>query len=137
MKNISNHDERDFFCTEILFVTSIKYIMTFFNEAINDDANNVVFLRWKKINNKIYNDVSSTLLRNKQWNQEIVNFVAQYFVFLTKIAIVNVSFDDVFQTKLIIKSFNKFNNTIFIKVIICWLIINFLKKLNLLTFRNS
>ena len=44
-KNISNHDERDFFCTETLFVTSTKYVMTFFNEAINDDANDVVFLR--------------------------------------------------------------------------------------------
>ena len=65
-KDISNHDERDFFCTEILFAVSAKYVMTFFDEIINDDANDVVFFRKKKINNKIYNDVSSTLLRNKQ-----------------------------------------------------------------------
>ena len=44
-KNILNHDERDFFCTETLFVASAKYIMTFFNETINDDVNDVVFLR--------------------------------------------------------------------------------------------
>ena len=65
MKNILNHDKRNFFYIEILFVVSIKYVMTFFDETINDDANNVVFLRWKKIDNKIYNDVSSTLLRNE------------------------------------------------------------------------
>ena len=44
-KNIFNHDERDFFCIEILFVASTKYIMTFFNEMINNDANDVVFFR--------------------------------------------------------------------------------------------
>ena len=38
MKNILNHDKRDFFCTEILFVALIKYVMTFFNETINDDV---------------------------------------------------------------------------------------------------
>ena len=43
MKNISDHDERDFFCTEILFVVLTKYVMTFFNEAINDNANDIVF----------------------------------------------------------------------------------------------
>ena len=61
-KDISNHDERDFFCIEILFAVSTKYIITFFNETIDDDANDVVFFRWKKIDNKIHNDVSSTLL---------------------------------------------------------------------------
>ena len=66
MKDISDHDKRDFFCTEILFVASTKYVMTFFNETINNDANDVVFLRRKKIDNKIHNNVSSTLLRNKQ-----------------------------------------------------------------------
>ena len=44
-KNILNHDERDFFCIETLFVASTKYVMMFFNETINDDANDVVFLR--------------------------------------------------------------------------------------------
>ena len=67
-KNISNHDERDFFCIKILFVVSAKYVIMFFNEAINDDANNVIFFRWKKIDDKVYNDVSSTLLQNEQWN---------------------------------------------------------------------
>ena len=43
-KNILNHDERDFFCIETLFVASTKYVMMFFNETINDDANDVVFL---------------------------------------------------------------------------------------------
>ena len=95
-KDILNHDERDFFCTEILFVVSTRYIMTFFNKTINDDANDVVFLRWKKIDNKVHRDISSALLRNEQWNQEIVNFVARCFAFLTKIAVANVSFDDVF-----------------------------------------
>ena len=42
-KNILNYDERDFFRIEILFVASAKYVMMFFNETINDDANNVVF----------------------------------------------------------------------------------------------
>ena len=45
MKDILNYDERDFFCIKILFVISTKYVMTFFNEMINDDANDVVFLR--------------------------------------------------------------------------------------------
>ena len=67
-KNILNHDKRDFFYTEILFVASIKYVMTFFNKTINNDANDVVFFRWRKIDNKIHNNVSSTLLRNKQKN---------------------------------------------------------------------
>ena len=44
-KDILNHDERDFFCIEILFVVLIKYIMMFLNETINDDVNDVVFLR--------------------------------------------------------------------------------------------
>ena len=136
-KNISNHDERDFFCIEILFVASTKYVMTFFNKTIDDDANDVVFLRWEKIDNKVHNDVSSTLFRNEQWDQKIIDFVARCFAFLTKIAIANVFFDDVFQTKSIIKSFNKFDDTIFIKMIICWLIMNFLKKLDLLIFKNS
>ena len=135
-KNILNYDERDFFCTETLFVASTRYIMTFFNETINDDADDVVFLRWKKIDNKVHRDISSALLRNKQWNQEIVNLVARCFTSLTRIAIANVSFDDVFQTKLIIKSFNKFDDMIFIEMIICWLIVNFLKKFNLLIFKN-
>ena len=95
-KNISNYNERDFLCTEILFVVSTKYVMTFFNETINNDANDVVFFRWKKVDNKVYNDVSSMLLRNEQWNQKIIDFVAQYFVSLTKIAVANVFFDDVF-----------------------------------------
>ena len=67
-KDISDHDKRDFFCIEILFAASTKYVMTFLNETINDDANDVVFLRWKKIDDKVHNDVSSTLLRNEQWN---------------------------------------------------------------------
>ena len=45
IKNISNHDERDFFCIEILFVVSTKYIITFFNKTINDDVNDVIFFR--------------------------------------------------------------------------------------------
>ena len=61
-KNILNHDERDFFCIETLFAASAKYVITFFNEMINNDANDVVFLRKRKIDNKIHNDVSSTLL---------------------------------------------------------------------------
>ena len=65
-KNISNYDKRDFFCTEILFVVSTKYVMTFFNKIIDNDTNDVVFLRWRKIDNKIYNDVSSALLQNEQ-----------------------------------------------------------------------
>ena len=64
-KDILNHDERDFFCIEILFAASTKYVIMFFNKTINDDANDVVFFRWKKIDNKIHNDVSSTLLRNE------------------------------------------------------------------------
>ena len=60
-KNISDHDERDFFCIEILFAALIKYVITFFNEAINNDANDVVFFHWKKIDNKIHNDVLSIL----------------------------------------------------------------------------
>ena len=67
-KDISNYDERDFFCIEILFVASTKYVMTFFNEAINDDANDVVFFRRKKADNKVHNDVLSALLRNGQWD---------------------------------------------------------------------
>ena len=67
-KDILNHDERDFFCIETLFVALTRYIITFFNEMINDDVNDVVSFRWEKIDDKIYNDVSSTLLRNEQWN---------------------------------------------------------------------
>ena len=44
MKNILNYDEHDFFCTETLFVVSAKYIMTFFNKKINNDANDIIFL---------------------------------------------------------------------------------------------
>ena len=43
MKDILNYDERDFFCIEILFVVSIKYVITFFNKTINNNANDVVF----------------------------------------------------------------------------------------------
>ena len=64
-KNILNHDERDFFCIEILFVALTKYVIIFFNERINDDADDVVSFRWKKVDNKIHNDVSLTLFRNK------------------------------------------------------------------------
>ena len=135
-KNILNYDERDFFCIKILFVASAKYVMTFFNKTIDDDADDVVFFRWKKIDNKVHNDVSSALLRNEQWDQKIINLVARCFASLTKIAVANVSFDDVFQTKSIIESFNKFDGTIFIEMIICWLIVNFLKKLNLLIFKD-
>ena len=65
MKNILNYDESDFFCIKILFIALIKNVMMFFNQTINDDVNDVVFFRWKKIDNEIYNDISSTLLRNK------------------------------------------------------------------------
>ena len=65
-KDILNHDERDFFCTETLFIVSTKYVMTFFDEMINDDANDVISLRRRKIDNKIHNDISSTLFRNEQ-----------------------------------------------------------------------
>ena len=44
-KDILNYDERDFFCIEILFAALIKYIIMFFNETINDDANDVIFFR--------------------------------------------------------------------------------------------
>ena len=44
-KNILNHNKRDFVCIKILFVASTKYIITFFNKIINDDVNNIVFLR--------------------------------------------------------------------------------------------
>ena len=64
-KDISDHDERDFFCTEILFAALIKYVMTFFNEVIDDDADDVVSFRWKKIDNKVHNDVSSALFQNE------------------------------------------------------------------------
>ena len=43
-ENILNFDERDFFCIEILFAALIKYVMMFFDKAIDDDANDVVFL---------------------------------------------------------------------------------------------
>ena len=95
-KNISDYDERDFFCTETLFVALTKYIIMFFNETINNDINDVVFLRWKKIDNKVHDNISSALFRNEQWNQKIVDLIARCFTFLTKIAIANVSFDDVF-----------------------------------------
>ena len=45
IKNISKHNERDFFCIEILFVALTKYVITFFNKIMNDDADNVVFFR--------------------------------------------------------------------------------------------
>ena len=60
-KNILNYDENDFFDIKILFIASTENVMTFFNQTINDDANDVVFLYWEKIDNKDYNDVSSTL----------------------------------------------------------------------------
>ena len=44
IKNISDHDERDFFCIETLFTVSTKYIMMFFDEMINNEADDVVFL---------------------------------------------------------------------------------------------
>ena len=65
IKNISDHDERDFFCAEILFAVLIKYITTFFDAIINNNINDIVFFRWEKIDNKIYNDVSSVLFQNK------------------------------------------------------------------------
>ena len=43
IKNTLNHDERDFFCIEILFVVLIKYVIMFFNKTINDDVNDVLF----------------------------------------------------------------------------------------------
>ena len=118
-KDISNHDERDFFCTEILFAASAKYVMTFFDEAVDDDADGVVFLRWREADNKVHSDVSSALLRNGQWDQEIVDLVARCFASLTKIAVANVSFDGAFQTGSVIESFNKFDDTILIGVITC------------------
>ena len=44
-KNISDHDERDFFCIEILFAVLAKYVITFFNKTINNNANDVVSFR--------------------------------------------------------------------------------------------
>ena len=44
IKNILNHNERNFFYIEILLAVSTKYIITFFNKIINDNVNNVVFL---------------------------------------------------------------------------------------------
>ena len=44
IKDISNHDKSDFFCIKILFIVLTKNIMTFFDQTINDDANDVVFL---------------------------------------------------------------------------------------------
>ena len=67
-KDISDYDKSDFFCIKILFIVLIKNIMMFFNQIINDDVNDVIFLRWKKIDYKVYNDVSSTLFQNEQWN---------------------------------------------------------------------
>ena len=45
MKNILNYDESDFFCIKILFIVSTKNVMTFFDQTINNDADDVVFLR--------------------------------------------------------------------------------------------
>ena len=42
-KDILNHDESNFFCIKILFIILTKNIMMFFNQTINDDANDVVF----------------------------------------------------------------------------------------------
>ena len=45
VKNILNYDERNFFCIKTLFVALTKYIIMFFNKIINDNINDVVFLR--------------------------------------------------------------------------------------------
>ena len=60
--------------------------------------------------------------------KKIINFVAQSFVSLIKIAVTNVSFDNVLSTKLIIDLFNEINDILFIEMIIYRLIVNFLKK---------
>ena len=45
IKDILNYDKRDFFCIKILFVILTKYIITFFDKIINDDADDIVFFR--------------------------------------------------------------------------------------------
>ena len=66
MKNILNYDENDLFCIKILFIVLTKNVITFFNQIINDDVNDVVFFCWKKIDNEVHNDISSTLFQNEQ-----------------------------------------------------------------------
>ena len=65
MKDILNYYINNFLRTEILFVILTKYIMIFFNSTMNNNINNIVILRWKEINGKIFNDISSALLRNE------------------------------------------------------------------------
>ena len=40
-----NYDENNFFCIETLFIASIKNVMTFFNQTINNDVNDIISFR--------------------------------------------------------------------------------------------
>ena len=46
-----------------------KNVMTFFKEFIDYDANNVVFIRFKKIDDKIHDNVLSAFIDHDDENQ--------------------------------------------------------------------
>ena len=46
----------------------IKNVITFFEKFIDHDANNVVFIRFKKINDKVYDNVLLTFIDHDDEN---------------------------------------------------------------------
>ena len=63
-QNQDNDFRRRFFIRDFT-----KNVMTFFEEFIDHDANNVVFIRFKKIDDEVYNNVLSAFIDYDNENQ--------------------------------------------------------------------
>ena len=59
----SNNFRRRFFVRDFT-----KDVMTFFEKFINYDVNNVVFIRFKKIDDEVYDNVLSTFIDHDDKN---------------------------------------------------------------------
>ena len=63
-QNQSNDFRRHFFVCDF-----IKNVMTFFEKFIDHDANNIIFIRFKKIDDEVHDNVLSTFIDHDDENQ--------------------------------------------------------------------
>ena len=65
--SIDQNQNNDF--RQRLFVCDfIKNVMTFFEKFVDHNVNNVVFIRFRKVNDKVYNNILSTFINYNNKN---------------------------------------------------------------------
>ena len=68
-KYLINQNQNSDFRRRFFVRDFIKNIIMFFEKFVDHDANNVVFIRFKKIDDEIYNNILSTFIDYDDENQ--------------------------------------------------------------------